>query len=270
MNIAYSLKWFICQIYFENFSSYISFNSRSKNIIILANGPSLKQELSSKTINFQESEIFVLNDFARFSIFKEIKPRYYILADPFYFSNFDNVRNVGIQGAFNSIDWEMTLFIPFRDAKKIKPRISNSNINLVFYHSEPYDGWKLIRHFLYKNNLSMPRIQNVLIPAIFISINMGFKKISLYGVDHSWTEELRVNSKNEVCFLYEHFFDNKKPELKPWHKGVGLPIYRMHEILRDLAWMFDGYHNLREYADIRGCRVVNKTSHSYIDAFERE
>ena len=116
----------------------------------------------------------------------------------------------------------------------------------------------------------MPRPQNVVIPSIFIGINEGYKQIDLYGVDHSWTKEIRVNNNNQVCLINSHFFDNKTPELKPWHKGIGEPVYKMHEILRDLAWMFDGYYKLREYADNIGCRIINKTPDSFIDAFERE
>ena len=33
----------------------------------------------------------------------------------------------------------------------------------------------------------------------------------------------------------------------------------MHEILRDLATMFDGYHQLRKFADANHCKIINKT-----------
>ena len=264
-------KWTIMQLLYENFKGYIKPQSLDTDkLIILANGPSLKDDLANNSIDTKDAAVCVVNDFARFPIFKQIKPQYYVLADPFYFTDLSNQRNIEIHAVFDSIDWKMNLYIPFQSRKLLKGKINNPNITVIPFHSQPFYGWKTLEYKLYSANLSMPRAQNVLIPAIYIGINNGFKKIMLYGVDHSWTEEIRVNSKNEVCFLYAHFFDDKKPYLKPWHKGTGLPVYKMHEILRDLAWMFDGYHRLQSYAELKGCRIINKTKDSFIDAFERE
>ncbi|MBD5256334.1 MAG: DUF115 domain-containing protein [Bacteroides sp.] len=263
--------WIIKQTLFENFKSYIKYQDlNTDTLIILANGPSLKNNLANNAIDFDNAAVCVVNDFARFPIFRQIKPQYYVLADPFYFTDLSNQRNIEIHTVFESIDWKMNLYIPFQSRKLLKGKINNPNITVIPFHSQPFYGCKTLENKLYSANLSMPRAQNVLIPAIYIGINNGFKKIMLYGVDHSWTEEIRVNSKNEVCFLYAHFFDDKKPDLKPWHKGTGLPVYKMHEILRDLAWMFDGYHRLQSYAELKGCRIINKTKDSFIDAFERE
>lgn len=262
--------WIIKQTIFENFKSYIKPQHQTTDtLIILANGPSLKSNLANNTIDFANAAICVVNDFARFPIFKQLKPEYYVLADPFYFTDLSNPRNIEIHSNFDAIDWKMNLYIPFQSYKLLKDKIENPNITIIPFHTQPYYGWKRLEYKLYSANLSMPRPQNVLIPAIFIGINNGFKKIELYGVDHSWTEEIRVNNKNEVCFLYAHFFDDKKPDLKPWHKGTGQPVYKMHEILRDLAWMFDGYHRLQSYAESKGCRIINNTPDSFIDAFER-
>ncbi len=254
----------------ENFKNYIPKKNPTKKLLILANGPNLKESIRNGIQDIECSDIRVVNDFCKSEFFFAIKPASYVFADPFFFSDEITERHRQIWEAFANVDWEMTLFIPYFTFSKISNRISNSNIKVCPYHHMPYNGWNSIRKLLYRKGLSMPRIQNVVIPSIFIGINEGYKQIDLYGVDHSWTKEIRVNKDNQVCLINSHFFDNKTPELKPWHKGLGQPVYKMHEILRDLAWMFDGYHVLREYADSMGCRIINKTNDSFIDAFERD
>ena len=116
----------------------------------------------------------------------------------------------------------------------------------------------------------MPRPQNVLVPSIFNGINMGYNEIIIYGADHSWTENIRINNANQVCLTDSHFYDQEEVSLKPWRKATeGREIYKMYEILWDLSNTFKSYHTLREYADTQGCHIVNKTGGSYIDAFDR-
>ena len=117
----------------------------------------------------------------------------------------------------------------------------------------------------------MPKAQNVLVPSIFNAINMGYKEIRIYGADHSWLECIRVDNQNRVCLTDSHFYDKEKVKLEPWIKATpGREVYKMHEVLRDIAQMFDSYHQIRWYADKVGRRVVNCTKDSFIDAFERE
>ena len=115
----------------------------------------------------------------------------------------------------------------------------------------------------------MPMLYNVLQPTIFNAIKMGYKEIRLYGVYHSWTEEIRVNDKNEVCLIDRHFYDEKNIKLLPLKKTNG-EILKMYEILSDLSKVFFSYCQVRKYADYKKCKIINCTENSYIDAFERE
>lgn len=38
---------------------------------------------------------------------------------------------------------------------------------------------------MYKENKMLPIMQNVLVGCIYIAINLGYKKIFIYGADHS-------------------------------------------------------------------------------------
>jgi hypothetical protein len=113
----------------------------------------------------------------------------------------------------------------------------------------------------------MPRPHNVLIPTIYLAINLGFKKIFLFGADHSWHEEIKVDNKNLMTVNHQHFFENQE---------VRMPMYRLdgtnyfiHDIFRKLCLAFKGYFVLREYADFRKAAIKNASSKSYIDAFEK-
>ena len=205
-----------------------------------------------------------VNFFYKSPYFQELKPSYYVLADPFFFSDEQ------LMLILDAVCWPMTLYVPYRYWKTVRlmRMCPNKHIQVIPYHTGHYMGFDCFRTWIYKHGLSMPVAQNVLIPCIFNAINMGYKTIKLYGADHSWTETIRVNSSNEVCLVDSHFYDNSAMSLKPWKKLTG-ETYLMHEVLRDLAQMFDSYHYVRKYADQVGCKIINCTKNSFIDAFER-
>ena len=229
---------------------------------ILANGPSLSEELES--IDLHNGDFSVLNFFYKSPLFNQIKPSIYVLADPYFFTE-EHIKPI-----FDLVHWSMTLFVPYRYWKRIHilRNCPNSFIKVLPYHTGHYLGYEFFRIWIYRHGLSMPIAQNVLVPSIFNAINLGYKEIRIYGADHSWTKTIRVNAANEVCLVDSHFYDNNEEKLKPWKKLSG-ETYLMHEVLRDLAQMFDSYHYIRKYADEAGCRIINCTKNSFIDAFER-
>lgn len=232
-------------------------------LTILANGPSLKEDLGK--IDFSKGDFLVLNDFYKFPEFVKIRPLYYVLADPYYFETEENIKNV-----IQNVNWSIKLFIPSYALRKkvFLKTLNNSFVEIIPYNTATYMGFERLKNKVYRAGLAMPKPQNVLVPSIFIGINMGYSVIKLYGVDHSWTESIRVNENNEVCLTDSHFYDTEEVQLHPWHKATG-EQYKMHEVLRDLAQMFDSYHQLSEYAKYRGCRILNCSRNSFIDAFER-
>lgn len=265
-----TLEWLVNQLRFENLKKYYKKEYKPHKLIILANGPSLSQYINAISKKIYDSDFLVVNDFCKHKLFFELKPKNYTLADPLYFvtewmsSSENETLNI-----LSKVDWEMNIFIPYRLMHQYKFNIDNNYLTIIPYHTLPYMGWGKVKLFLFKKGLTMPIAQNVLIPSIFSAIQLGYKIIELYGVDHSWIEEIKVNDTNEVCICDKHFYDDKKAKLIPWKKCEG-GVYKMHEILRDLAMMFDGYQQLREFADINNCIIINKTPNSYIDAFERE
>lgn len=234
-------------------------------ITILANGPSLKDDLEN--IDFNEGDFCVVNDFYKSPWYGKIKPKYHVLADPLYFRTDDDIRPF-----VDAVHWNMKLIVPYYAWRKVDilKRIPNDFIEVIPYHSVNFRGFDWLRYFFYEKGMSMPKPQNVLVTALFNLINMGYEIVSVYGADHSWTECIRVNEQNQVCLTDSHFYDEEKVNLMPWRKATrGREIYKMHEVLRDLAQMFDSYHDIRKYADYKHCHILNYTKNSYIDAFER-
>lgn len=258
-----TIEWFARVIIKTDLRNHIPKIKNEKLISILANGPSLKEELES--INFECGDFCVVNDFYKSPYWKIIKPQYCVLADPNYFKSPERIYSI-----INNVEWNMKLFIPYSALKleNFPWAEKNGFVEYIPYHYESYDGFEFLRFYIYKKGLSMPLLYNVLQPSIFNAINMGYKEIRLYGVDHSWTENIRVNEENQVCLVDRHFYDVSHCEMKPWKKTDGFN-WKMYEILRDLSKSFFSYNQVKEYADKKGCRIVNYTHNSYIDAFDR-
>lgn len=265
----YSCLWLLWQIYKENFKCYIKEGQRDKKLIILANGPSLKNDLAKGIKDLYNADLSVLNNFCHHPIFKKLKPKYYIFADPAFFSdNMGNKETRKTISILQEVDWDMNLYIPFVMCKMASKKVLNKKINIIPYHSGEYRGWECVRFFFYRKGLDVPRPQNVLIPSIYVGIMNGYKKIELYGADHSWTKVLTVSDDNKVCQIDSHFYDNEQVTLLPCYKCDG-ENYQFHELLFNYANMFKQYRVLRKFADQKGCQILNMTKNSFIDAFKR-
>lgn len=261
---ANTTLWFIKILYSCSFKNYVERRNDKQLLTILANGPSLTEALDS--VDYSVGDFAVVNDFYKSPYYRIIKPQYLFLIDPLNFRN-----NYEISKFVETVDWSMKLFVPYKVWKtnSYLQNMPNEVVEVIPINTITYSGFKCLKNWIFYNGLAMPRAQNVLVATIFVGINMGYKDIKLYGVDHSWTESIRVSVNNEVCMMDSHFYETEEVKLLPFHKSSG-EQYKMHEILRDLAQTFDSYHQLREYADYNGCRIVNCTRCSYIDAFERE
>jgi len=112
-------------------------------------------------------------------------------------------------------------------------------------------------------------MQNVLNLCVLVEINMKYSEVNIIGADHSWTKDLIVNDSNIVCMSNYHFTDNDKLEPTPIPMVNG-EYFKMHEILRAFAQMFEGYQILRKYAEYNNVKIFNRTPNSFIDAFEKK
>jgi len=258
----------------NNLKKYIK---NKENCYILGNGPSLRIELIGKEEMLRNSNVFAINAFAKTELFQLIRPQHYFYIDPDLWR--ENVpealvkeREILIEILTKKTDWEMFFYVPWEAYNNCIFKnnfINHKNIVLVPINITPVKGFQKISFFLYKLNLGMPRPQNVLIASIFISINLGFKKIHILGCDHSWIENIKVNHLNQVCIKDEHFYDSTEIKLVPWIKDRDNNVYKMHEVLMFFVHTFYSHHLIREYADFSKTKILNITSNSHIDVYER-
>ncbi len=252
-------------------------NPQHQEIVILGNGPSLKEFLSTQFNFLQDKDLMAVNHFADTDAYWQLKPAYYMINVPEFWTDDvdEDVRQKKlrlIQNLIEKTDFPLHLFLG-SGAKKSKlwrdiPE-KNTHIKLYYINPTPVEGFKSFRFFCYKHLCGMPRPHNVLIPSLMTAINMGYHKIYLLGADHSWLKDLYVAPDNRVFLTQKHFYDSQtaRPEVM---KKMGKNQRRLHEILHKFMLSFKAYFDIDDYAKTQGSHIINLTPNSYIDAFERQ
>jgi len=249
--------------------------SESNECVILGNGPSLTKSLEEEFDFIDNKKNICVNYFLLSDFYIKLQPEYYVLVAPeFWIENPPTEQHaISRQELFDKMNafttWNMFLFIPVaaRNSRFWKKIIWNNRIKIIYYNNTPVEGFDFINHLFFRYNLGMPRPHNVLIPSIFLSINMGFKKIYIVGADHSWHEELKIDNNNLVTVNHKHFYDKGQINF-PMYKLDGKEYY-IHDVFRKLYLAFQGYFVLSNYAKEKNAKILNASKMSYIDAFEK-
>lgn len=189
----------------------------------------------------------------------DIRPDYYCFIDPAYKdlsrSDVNDLYNVLQSYAYN-------LDVYSDRAILDRLKITNSNIltHSVYYNPCPDYRGKKERYFLKKNMASF-RWQNVVIMALYIAIQLGYKKIYLHGADLTYLKSIKVSSENIISYDYEHYYEKKKTV-----ENNSLNMKMRYKIL---FIIYQELYQLRDYADDLGVSIINMSSESLIDCFER-
>lgn len=242
--------------------------------VVLGNGPCLTKDLELHGDFIANRKKFCVNLFAFSDEYIKVKPEYYVLAAPEFWLTHTtefhkNQRTKLANYIYERTSWQMKLLIPFaaKNCDLVNKIISNSKVEIIYFNQTPVEGLAFINMMMFKSNLGMPRPHNVLIPTIFLSLNLGFNKLFIFGADHSWHEEIRVDSSNNVTINHQHFFEQKETRFA-MYKLDGQE-YHIHDIFRKLHFAFKGYFILARYAEYMNAKIYNASSKSYIDAFEK-
>ncbi len=234
---------------------------------VLGNGKSL---IETSLSNDCTVEYMVVNRHVLADNYVEIKPKYYVLADPYFFDHPEGKKI--LQKINEKTTWQMTLFIPYNRKIDFTKWFDNSLITVIPYNNSPFNGYKYIAYQLYNKKLAMPVVQNVLVACIMLGIYMKFSRIELYGVEHNWLKNLYVGDDNLVYLLNEHFYDKEKVLPRPQKDIQNLDEYPLYRNISDYARMFQSYWEISKYIKETGIttKIINCTKGSFIDAFERE
>ena len=241
-----------------------------RGIVIMGNGPSLRQTIDNDSEWLLSHDLMAVNFAANTPDFFNLRPAYYVLADGHFFSGTQTDPNVAkLWQEMKKISWKMTLWIPSKTLPLAKAlTLHNDNITLKTFNLTPLEGNKALVHRLMDAGLGMPRPRNVMIPAIMAAIREGFKKIWLCGADHTWTRTLSVDDENFVVSIQPHFYeDNEKEHERVRSTYAGL---HLHDVLGSMTVAFRSYWEIADYARARGIEIINATPGSMIDAFPRK
>ena len=240
---------------------------------ILGNGPSLNYSLKNH-LNFIEAcDILCVNHFAQSEYFRILKPKKYVFLDEYYFL-FDNKKYdlAVVNQTFEIlkiIDWPISIFLPMyaRDSYLVDTVLKNNiYIKICYFNHIAVEGYNWFKFPVFKRGIGMPQCQNVLSASIFLSINIGYKDIYIFGADHSWHEQFTHLDNNKITMTDGHFYDKteKKPVLvTQGHITVSYFFSSLYKVFR-------GYEIINEYANYRHTKVYNASHKSFIDAFERK
>lgn len=248
--------------------------------VVLLNGPSIKKDLDYllKTSIFKITDIAVSNNFPSTDYYKQLEPNLLFYMDRSFWDNsfsnkdYHEYRDHCFKDVVKNTTWPLTIVAPSRMKKNNmqKPLENVKNISLEYYNlSWLKDGSFYITERLLARNFGTLAAFSVLTIQIQILINAGYRRLFLLGADHSWHETISMGSDNRLGYNTNYNFSHGA------EKSI-IPMIdyddkqtKISDFFYTYYHVFKSYEILRKYADRHKVEVLNVSSKSYIDAFER-
>lgn len=243
----------------------------SRRLIILANGPSLKEDLKRlESENLNNVDYAMLNFSANSDEFLRYKPKYYVLADHVFFKKSgesdiikDFYRNIN-----EKVDWDMTIILSYNVAVvKQFANLSNPHIKYQRVFSIEGAGPRWFKNWCYKRGYAIPGLGTVTNLAAYSAIQYGYKYIEFCGNDMSLIDGLCVNDDNIPCMKISHYYDNKE-ELRPLKLSNG-QFATLEFSIENVLRMVKAHNAIAEYGKYMGVHFVNRTRKSMLDCYPR-
>ena len=261
----------ICYINKNNTST-----SQNTKAIIICNGPSLKNDINQILDNTEASDIYCVNYMALDNNFQKLKPNTYVFADPMFWSK--NVKedvkkdNDELVRRLLQVNWNMRIICPKDGVTKIRSLLEeNEKLNI---EAVPQMGVNFTSEYLnllaYKLNVGTPIFVNVAILALWDAVKKNKKLIDIYGVDFSFFKQYSVDqSTNELYHHYSHFYQKGTTQFKPAEKYQNQSQKKMHTRMHQAWQSFQQMYLISLYAKKLKIKILNRSSNSYLDCFER-
>jgi len=246
----------------------------SDECCVLGNGPSLKEDLEN--VIKEKADFFCVNHFADSDFYEIIKPKFYTFLDPYFWmpdaqESYIERRKATFSKISNSTKWPLVVFLPkHADLCFFKKNIINPNVHFFIYNSvSRIDIEDELYVKILRTRLISPYTINVLPLAIFLSILIGYKKVSFYGADTSWHQSLLIdNETNEVKMERKHFYGSELVRVYKDCQGQEASNIA-HEIMK-VYQTLKVYGQVKLFSDAMGAEVINKSSFSWVDCFPRQ
>ena len=272
-------RWKYRKIKFSGKVQNWGVNIESDSIAILGNGPSLTQTLNDPNdYHFiVNKDICVVNALPIYEDFFKLKPKYLCFMDEAYWDTNPSQKVMkqinDICENLKKVYWELKIFmrIPAKQNNIFQKIVQNKHIKYIYICANDDIQLKNKEYLfnLYKEDRVSPILLNVLIGCIYMAINLGYKKIYLYGADHSWHLSMIVNEDNNVCFEDKYFYNNELTH-KTSKNSLEISTQKISEIFKISAQLYKQYEMLEEYSQFMGATIYNFSKFSCIDAFRRK
>lgn len=248
----------------------ISGIQRSRNsLIIVCNGPSLNASLETILQVRDDHDLLVVNNIAQSEVYTALKPEYYLLADPAFFNNENQIALKTLDKIFSETSWDMNFLLPANCEEKLDDYY-NSHIARYYYNKTSIGGIRFVRQLLYKWGFGLPSCTNVLMPSLLSGVNMGYKVIYIFGADFSWLKNLNVDFEKNTILSDEHFYDKKvvyrnlSSENKEHNTNMSISqqVFNFYRMLKNLD-------RIHQYAGYMGANIYNCSEQTMIESFPR-
>ncbi len=161
--------------------------------IVIGNGPSLNKTWKKYKDKMYSCDCICVNSFCETKYYKELKPKYYLFADPDYFGdveNYDDWMKERIKKVITSIvdntSWDLNLIVPSYafNSGFVKQCTGSKFIHLYYYNNRDARHCDESKKFQLwdKNLLSVPA-QTCLNTCLWLGIFLRYKEIYLVGAD---------------------------------------------------------------------------------------
>lgn len=264
----------------EDFRNYIRragpVGEPAPEVTILGNGPSLSEELPRLIGggDYGGKDFMAVNYFAEDERFCVLRPKYYVLSDPMFFRDSAYRERAArlYRTLAEKVTWPMNLYVQYYNPERFDYRaaLPNAAIRIIPFHTQMYSGFRRLEFSLYRRGLGSANFGTVVQVGEYIALLLGYKRLELYGVDHTLLDGLCVDGQNRLCRADRHYYDSSPAAPQPIFRKVPPVPYTMASYLAEVAELFRGHEVLRDYAASLGARIVNRTRGSMIDAYERE
>jgi hypothetical protein len=261
-----------CKNKFSNFNKEIAFQDiqrKSDVLYIFGNGPSLKQFSFD---DFIGNDLFVCNEFKQHLKFEEIaqnnnliyfhgdnKRSFKDYAQDGFSDDFNNALRFFFENKFSFDYFTVVSHDIYSDLKKIFPGtlLVKFDLNIIKKYFLRILGRKYEE--IINKAVDIRHTPNLM---LLYGIGLGYKKIYLNGMDHSY-----VRDKLNNIQVQTHFFD----EINEYISAAYSIAHRdLSSLFLDSHKTFELYKNQKDFAKIAGVKIIDLTINGCLDMFEKK
>lgn len=229
-----------------------------KVLSVILNGPSLNRTLHY--LDRSNTDVMMVNYAVETELYEKLRPEYVCFADPRLFMPCK--KNYNLQKRIEDVNEDTILFYPGNVKNAVM--LKGKNVKKVFSINKLLDI-ELYSVKLLEKNLFAPYFINIGIMALYVGIQLGYKKIYLYGADLSMFKQLTLNENLEIEKDDIHYYGNQKINLSK----VLRKSYDMSYEMKTWHETFAQFSIIAKYAETESVKIINMSDETMLDCFER-